>query len=741
MKILKNPILLLVLIIANFYPCLAQEGMKIKADKLYSSLSYFDAIDNYKVVVARDSNDSESLIRLADCYRLTNDMRNACAVYGLIIKRGVGLPIHKFYYAQALMQTGHNDLASHYMKEYTADSRGTNYVNALEHFDQFFKDSSCYHINKAPFNSALHDFSPTIYNNSKVVFVSSRDRSQWIKYNHSWTGRAFYRLYVTHKKDDGKYVVPKKFAKSTTCKYNNGPVVFGSSGTSMFLTRNNIQHGKTVTASDGKVKLFLIEALFDTNNNKWIEEESFPYNNNEYNCAHAAISADGNLMIFSSDMPGTLGGMDLWYCIKSSNGWEKPVNLGTAINTKGNEVFPSLINGSFYFSSDGHEGMGGLDIYEAALGKTGVPEGKLFNMGSPINSNADDFGITLYTDGRTGYFSSNRGGLNENDDIYELAVLSAPTRGILLKGIVRDGRSKELLPGSYVFLKNENDSIIAQCLADENGAYSFPIENEKAYTIAATKNEYYDGSTQVDAIPANQSGEIYIITELNKDPKAILVVIVKDIKTNELIKGASLTLTDTKTDLSSSYTTNELGKVRMPLVNAVIGEKIDYTGLIKSPSYFDKNVAITAIVENPGEISVTELLSKPEVGMDVGKLVNINPIYFDLNKYAIRPDAATELDKIVKIMKEYPGMIIELGSHTDCRASAAYNLTLSDNRAKSSAAYIVSKGIDKSRIYGKGYGESKLVNHCECEGSKVVPCTEEEHQMNRRTEFIIIKMK
>ena len=135
----------------------------------------------------------------------------------------------------------------------------------------------------------------------------------------------------------------------------------------------------------------------------------------------------------------------------------------------------------------------------------------------------------------------------------------------------------------------------------------------------------------------------------------------------------------------------------------------------------------------------TEHVQKLELGTDIAKVIDTKPIFFYLGKWNIRKDAAIELDKVVKVMMENPTMTIELGSHSDCRGNAASNLILSDKRAKSSAAYIVSKGIAKERIKGKGYGESKPINKCECEGTKIVPCTEEEHQANRRTEFIITK--
>jgi len=195
------------------------------------------------------------------------------------------------------------------------------------------------------------------------------------------------------------------------------------------------------------------------------------------------------------------------------------------------------------------------------------------------------------------------------------------------------------------------------------------------------------------------------------------------------------------TKISELLVSDAKGQVRYPLTGARIGSVYSYKADYSAEKYFNENHDLNVVVTKPGEIKIPEALLKLEIGMDLGKIVQINPIYFDLDKWNIRPDAAAELDKIVKLMKEYPNMVVELGSHTDCRASVAYNIKLSDRRAKSSASYIISKGINKSRIYGKGYGESQLVNGCECEGKYAVPCSEEQHQMNRRTEFVIVKLE
>jgi outer membrane protein OmpA-like peptidoglycan-associated protein len=236
--------------------------------------------------------------------------------------------------------------------------------------------------------------------------------------------------------------------------------------------------------------------------------------------------------------------------------------------------------------------------------------------------------------------------------------------------------------------------------------------------------------------------EIYI----EKDPKLFLRGIITDAKTNEPLEGAVIKITDltSNTDLDE-YTTTASGDYFKFLSENRIGDKLAYLIRLSKPGYLDRTMVFTQTIEKPGEVNMNETkslaLGKVAVGMDLAKMIDIKPIYFDYGKSDIRKDAAEELDKIVAVMKEYPNMSIELGSHTDCRSSAASNLRLSTGRAKSSVNYIVKRGIDKGRIVAKGYGETKLLNNCACEGKVQPTCPEEEHAKNRRTEFIITKLK
>ncbi len=311
---------------------------------------------------------------------------------------------------------------------------------------------------------------------------------------------------------------------------------------------------------------------------------------------------------------------------------------------------------------------------------------------------------------------------------------------IKIRGIAYDKNTSEIIPGTEVSLMNENKEVIAKVYADEKGAYSFTAEYNKTYYLNGKKETYTDGNNVASTFNMGNAKEVVSNLQLEKIQPISLKLLVADAKTNEPLKSVCVLIKDLKTGKIINASTDEKGEIITTLKDKNIKDSLSYEIRLTKEEYITKTVNYRYLILKPGEILVKEIIGKIEVGADLGKIFTINPIYFDLDKYNIRPDAAVELNKIVKIMNEYPEMVIELGSHTDCRASYAYNMTLSDNRAKSSAAYIQQRITKPERIYGKGYGETRLVNNCECEGKKIVPCTEEQHQMNRRTEFIIISI-
>jgi len=704
-----------------------------KANKFYGIQEYAQAIPFYEKAYKKDSSNKLILSNLGDCYRLTNNAGGQLKCYGGLVKNGNAEPIHKLYYGQALVENGQKEQAKTYFDEFTTDNRGKELASSLEKAKQYVKNADAYNVEAASFNSPQSDFCAVIFNNT-TVFSSTRSKTKWINVKHGWTNESYLNLYTTEK-NSGKDLPPKIFMGDLNSKYNDGPVCFAKDNSTIYFTRNN--YSKKAISKDGTYKLRIFEATMNGSGFEKVNDLSF--NNNDYNCAHPSITADGKTLYFASDMPGGSGGMDIYVCVKGEDGvWGKAENLGDKVNTAGNEVFPFIAaNGLLYFSSNGHDGLGGLDVYETKMKDNKA--GRVYNMGEPVNSKDDDFGVFLGDDSRNGYLSSNRKNGGMDDDVYNFQILREVKRGKEIIIVTKDKDSGEILANTVVKLNNEFVTT------NEKGEYPTTIEEDLNYSLLVEKDDYYklEDSVSTKTSPDETFTKILI---LEKDPKLALLALISDAKTNLPLDGVKMTIKELPgNEAFDTYTTAATGDYKKPLKGKKIGDKISYSIVLEKEKYLTKTLTFIYDIKKPGDINVNESLDmklgKVEVGMDLAKMIDIKPIYFDLGKFNIRKDAAPELDKVAAVMKEYPNMFIELGSHSDCRGVAKANLTLSDKRAKASAAYIVKKGIQKTRIVGKGYGESKLLNDCKCEGKVVSSCPEDEHSKNRRTEFIITKLK
>lgn len=406
----------------------------------------------------------------------------------------------------------------------------------------------------------------------------------------------------------------------------------------MYFTRNNFFEGEKGSDKDGinNLKIFSAELV----NGVWTNIKGVHFNNDEYSVGHPSVSSDGKKLYFTSDMPGGIGGADIYVVAINEDGTlGTPKNMGNIVNTEGNEMFPFIHNeGTLFFSSDGHVGFGLLDIF-ATIEDENNSVVNILNLGEPINSLKDDFSYYLSEEGFDGYISSNREGGVGDDDIYKFTRIPP----LMLKGQIFDDANNEPIVDAKVVLKDANGEEIAYFITEANGYYEHIVDRDANFTLEGSKEKY--------------------------------------------------------TSLTKEFNSFNLDKEKELVVNLNVGLK-------------------------PIE--------------DVVLLADLEIIYFDLDKSNIRPDAALELDKVVALMNKYPGMVIRLESHTDSRANDDYNIRLSNRRAKSTYEYIISNGIDASRITEyKGFGETQLVNKC----SNGVKCSKEEHQLNRRTEFVIIKMK
>jgi outer membrane protein OmpA-like peptidoglycan-associated protein len=723
----------------------SQSGKLKKANTYYEKLAYKLAIENYTDLLSTDLADAELKSKLAYSYYNVNDLVNAEKYYSEALSNGKLSNEHYFYYAQTLKQNGKyaesDKVMNLFYEKSNSDKRAVSYANNRSYLDKIEKEGIHFTISNADFNSAESDFGGYQYSKSNEVYFISSRRNTLVKYNWMWNGGKFLDLFMVKNE---KASLPKLISKVSTT-FHEGPLCFNSDESMVYYTRNNISKGKNRRDQKGIQNLKLYTAKVDEKG-KWVNELETTLNSKDYSIGHPAITNDGKSIYFASDMPGGFGGADLYMASLNADGSiGKPINLGKEVNTEGQEMFPWISpDGLLFFSSNGHIGLGGLDVFVMSIEKDGKSFGNLTNVGKPVNSQKDDFALTFNKDGKSGYFSSNRIGGKGDDDIYSFQLNRPFVFKMRLVGSVLDQSTKQTLAGSTVYLKDASGNVIASVVADDKGNYSFDVDPNKEFVIVAQNKDYTENKTTVKTSP--QAGStIKADVELAKIPQIGLIGTIKDNKSGQLLDGVTIKIKDKKTgEVVFEGTTTQKGDFIKELTKNKVNDVLNYDVTLSKQGYLTKTIEYTHKIDKPGLINMNEKLDvslgKVEIGVDLSTLINIKPIYFDLGKYEIRKDAAVELDKIVKVMNEYPTMEIELGSHTDCRSSIASNLKLSDNRAKASAEYIKKRISNPQRIYGKGFGESKLKVNCPCEGAVKSNCSEEEHQKNRRTEFIIIKM-
>lgn len=737
---MKKYILAFILLIATL-TINSQSLFQSRADKLYDELSYIAAVDFYKSLVKTDKPSEFNMRRLAECSFKIYDFVNAETSY-------------KNLYAKFPSTTTENDLINYlqclkYNQKYSEaqnvlvlleqkrkdnlisknHSKNKNYYNELK------ADSSGYKVtNVESLNTEESEFSPVFFNRNKaVMFSSNRRNTAGRNKKFAWDDSYFIDVYTSEKKDSLKFSSTMSMAKTVSSTYHDGPACLSGDEKTVYLTKSNIitKQVKGSTINVVNLKLYILKK---DSTGKLSEPVSFPYNSDNYSLGHATVTKDGTKMYFVSDMPGGWGQTDLYVSNFENGAWQQPENLGQAINTEGREMFPYVHeDGTLFFSTDGRAGLGGLDLYFTVPAMDAYFEPQ--SLGYPMNSNFDDFGFALNDDLQTGYFSSNRAGGKGKDDIYYFRS-KEPLISVSITGLVFDESNKQPITNATVYLLDKNKLVIDSAKVNDKGEYAFTIKDpSQDYFIGAKeRSKYYDRLMPLGKVETGENKK-----DIGLYPKYKMVCTVVDAKTNTPIKDVDITFTEKGVKPSKTLRTDSTGKITDIIKGKKPGDRLQFSMKYEKPGYITVEKDYDIVLDVNTIIDLLQQVQKMEVGSDIAKVIDTKPIFFDLGKWNIRKDAALELDKVVKVMNENPTMTIELGSHSDCRGSAPSNLILSDKRAKSSAAYIVSKGIAKERIKGKGYGESKPINQCECEGKKVVPCTEAEYQANRRTEFIITK--
>lgn len=728
---------LFILILGVAFGTSAQSGKLKKANNYFEKLSYAYAADLYQDLLGSEVDSPELKGKLAYCYLKMNIPNKAVEYYAQMIESSDVVTEDFYNYAYALKQTGNYSESDKWMDKFSEaeinDSRAKLYLANKDYRKTIQQTTPFFEIKQLDINTAVSDFggyySP---DESEVYFLSARKKRIFIRHEHAWNASRFLDIYKGNRSEENQLSEVKKVKKVNT-RFHEGPLAFSPDGKVVYYTRNNIASGKK-RKDDAKIQNLKLYIADIDEKGKWKNEREFPYNSKEYSIGHPALSKDGKTMYLTSDKPGGYGGSDVYKVEVLENGaFGEMINLGNKINTEGQEMFPFIDSENrLFFSSDGHPGLGGLDVYIALFDQENEVN-KIHNLGLPINSRYDDFGFTLSKELHYGYLSSNRSGGAGDDDVYSLTSLRSITFGVTIRGVAKD-KKEEIVPFAMIYLNDSDGVIIDSVQAGEDGAYSFVAEFDKNYGILGTKSDYFDGSNGVSTHTVET--EVNADVVLEKDPGLSLFVLVKDSKTDFPLENVRINLVDNFTGQVINVLTSKDGNYRRPLEGKKLNDRGSYNLIFQKDGYLSKTITFNTEFDREGQYDILESLD-PEVE-DLRELVEINPINFDLNKYNIRPDAAIELDKIVEIMNQYPNMVIELGAHTDCRGSKTYNMRLSERRAVSSAKYIKDRITNPERISGKGYGESRILNHCECEGSVVTDCSEEEHAVNRRTEFKVI---
>ena len=617
----------------------AQKATIKRADKKYDSYAYIDVIQTYEKVALKGYKSEDIFKKLGNSYYFNANYESASKWYGELFAMNPNVESEYYFrYAQSLKSTGElkksNQLMAEFYTKSQNDSRGKLYNKTSNYLDEIKANSGRYNIEDARINSKYSDYGTFVYDN-KIYFASARDTGNFSQRKHNWTGEYFTNLYFSSVDS----VKVKKIKNGLNSKFHEATPVFTKDGKTVYFTRNNYVNGKK-GKSDKKINFIkLYQATLQ--NNKWTNITALPFASDNYSTAHPALSPDERTLYFASDMPGTLGQSDLYkVSINENGGFGTPENLGKTINTEGKETFPFVTDeNEIYFASDGHPGLGGLDVFAGKLNKDGTIS-DIQNLGNDINSPQDDFAYVIDPVSRIGYFSSNKDGGQGSDDIYKFVENKALRCVQQLSGQITDAVTGAILPESKVTLY-ENRTEKNTTITDSNGAYKFEVDCGKTYNVRAEKVEY---ATQEISITIGKLS----------------------------------------------------GKTSLP------------------------------IALHPATCKVT-------VGDDLGKCFGIKMIYFDLDKSNIGPQAALDLEKILQVLNNNPTMKLDIRSYTDSRQTHQYNQALSDRRAKSTVNWLIKNGVTANRLTAKGYGETALLNGC----SDGVDCTEAEHQMNRRSEFVI----
>ncbi|MHC5202580.1 OmpA family protein [Myroides sp. LJL119] len=633
----------------------SQNKAALRGNKQFDNLAYSQAIETYHQAVKKGDDSLETLKNLADSYFLNGRYDNAKIWYEELFNKHKDINSSDVYYNYILSLKSQEDyqkadsLMGVMAQRFPQDNRVRLFNKDTHYLKTLAINPYAYSIRALDkINTPYADFGATMYK-GHMIFASSQERSDYYQRIHNWTGDPFTKLYSAEIFIDGQVGKTKPFSKKLEAKFNESTPVFSRDGNTMYFSSNDRDY-KSVEDIN---YIHLYKATY--NGSTWGNVIKLPINVPNASSAHPALSPDEKWLYFVSDRDGGFGQSDLYRVgINSDQSFSEVENLGEVINTEARENFPFISDKNvLYFASDGHPGVGGLDIYGVQINSDGS-FGSVINLGPSINSPYDDFAFYLDNHGKYGFMTSNRPGGKGKDDLYLVRELEGIDLSLYktIKGKIYNIDGYSPVSQARISLHDQQNNVVAQVYSNEMGNYSFE-----------DKITYIGYTISVEALGFNQI---------------------------------------------------QIGFTGMTQNNTIV---VDF-GL--------EQVNTQPIIEIAG--------TKIDKGMDLAVVLQMQSIYFGFDKYNITPRAERQLENILQVLRENPTVTLLIRSHTDSRGNYNYNLGLSKKRADSTKAWLVKNGIENWRLATEGVGSNEPLNNCR----PGVTCSEEQHAVNRRSEFIVI---
>jgi len=767
---------------------------RAKADKLYAQKGYMASANKYQMKHGEDDMTPEMMMKVANSYRLNGEFELAEYWYAKCVTNTMDAE-NMLHYAEVLQSNGKCADAVRWYNEYKKKGNTKrDFISDCNELDTFKKHDNMEVENLKALNTKYLDYSAVIHDDG-VVFTSTRGVLKMSKVTDSWTKSNFSDVFVSKKNEEGNYETPAPISGAINKKYHDGVTTITKDGTVMYFSRNN---------SKGKNKKNIIDLKVYSStlvNGRWTEAKELSFNGNNFATCHPTISENGKWLYFASDRPNGFGGMDIYVSENKDGTWGEPINLGPTVNSSGNEIFPFINEeGALFFASNGHKGLGGLDIFYAE--KSSIFDETTWNtrknVGAPFNTKKDDFGFYGNSTMTEGFVTSNRFGGKGGDDIYSWKSTDGKplnlSEEVMTNFKVIDFMTKDVVRNATITVKDmSNNMTVIQEETNSKGMMETTFADGKKYKLMIEKDGYEVTEKVLTAAELRNGKTIKF--DLEKIKCMELSGTILNEKYNKAIPNATVTLVNKCTGEKTKVTSKADGSFDFCLDSGcdfeIVANKADFmetetmvSTMNNRKDWGNKDVKIemlpmkkvaktTPIVSTPVPttsstrtvVTTPNVVTTPTVvrrtpavvippmndrilglrkyflgntndNFYEGQVLTLRNIYYDYDKSNIRKDAQIELKQLVSLLKEYPNMEITLSSHTDSRGESEYNQKLSDSRAISARNYMINNGILSYRIKSQGLGETSLRNGC----ADGVNCDDERHQENRRTEFLINKL-